>query len=93
MHKPIVFLGTSTNLEIFIRVCTLRGMPVAGIVDSDFYGNAETKNGLPVIGSEDTFDFESTHDHSRAEWLAAWRRERSPLDTLPAIFEPLITTS
>ena len=59
MHKPIVFLGTSTNLEIFIRVCTLRGMPVAGIVDSDFYGNAETKNGLPVIGSEDTFDFES----------------------------------
>jgi len=58
MHKPIVFLGTSTNLEIFIRVCTLRGMPVAGIVDSDFYGNAETKNGLPVIGSEDTFDFD-----------------------------------
>ena len=46
-----------------------------------------------IIEPSDTFDFESTHDHSRAEWLAAWRRERSPLDTLPAIFEPLITTS
>ena len=62
MHKPIVFLGTSTNLEIFIRVCTLRGMPVAGIVDSDFYGNSEIRNGLPVIGSEDTFDFEAARD-------------------------------
>jgi acetyltransferase-like isoleucine patch superfamily enzyme len=59
MHKPIVFLGTSTNLEIFIRVCTLRGMTVAGIVDSDFYGNSEIRNGLPVIGGEDTFDFEA----------------------------------
>ncbi len=46
-----------------------------------------------IIEPSDTFDFESTHDHSRAEWLAAWRRERNPLDTLPAIFEPLITTS
>jgi acetyltransferase-like isoleucine patch superfamily enzyme len=62
MHKPIVFLGTSINLEIFIRVCTLRGMPVAGIVDSDFYGNSEIRNGLPVIGGEDTFDFEAARD-------------------------------
>ncbi len=46
-----------------------------------------------IIEPSDTFDFESTHEHSRAEWLAAWRRERSPLDTLPDIFEPLITTS
>ena len=62
MHKPIVFLGTSTNLEIFIRVCTLRGMTVAGIVDSDFYGNSEIRNGLPVIGGEDTFDFEAAQN-------------------------------
>lgn len=62
MHKPIVFLGTSTNLEIFIRVCTLRNIPVAGIVDSDYYRNTDTKNGLPVIGSEDSFDFEAARD-------------------------------
>lgn len=46
-----------------------------------------------IIEPSDTFDFEAVHEHSRAEWLAAWRRERSPLDSLPAIFEPLITTS
>ena len=50
-------------------------------------------NDLFIIEPSDTFDFESIHEHSRAEWLAAWRRERSPLDTLPIIFEPLITTS
>jgi len=50
-------------------------------------------NDLFIIEPSDTFDFESIHEHSRAEWLAAWRRERSPLDTLPAIFEPLLTTS
>jgi len=50
-------------------------------------------NDFFIIEPSDTFDFESIHEHSRAEWLAAWRRERSPLDTLPAIFEPLITTS
>ena len=50
-------------------------------------------NDLFIIEPSDTFDFESIHEHSRAEWLAAWRRERSPLDTLPVIFEPLITTS
>ena len=37
-------------------------MPVAGIVDSDFYGNSEIRNGLPVIGGEDTFDFEAARD-------------------------------
>jgi hypothetical protein len=50
-------------------------------------------NDFFIIEPSDTFDFESIHEHSRAEWLAAWRRERSPLDTLPVIFEPLITTS
>lgn len=50
-------------------------------------------NDFFIIEPSDTFDFESIHEHSRAEWLAAWRRERSPLDTLPDIFEPLITTS
>jgi len=50
-------------------------------------------NDVFIIEPSAIFDFESIHEHSRAEWLAAWRRERSSLDTLPAIFEPLITTS
>jgi hypothetical protein len=50
-------------------------------------------NDLFIIEPSDTFDFESIHEHSRAEWLAAWQRERSPLDTLPVLFDSLITTS
>jgi hypothetical protein len=50
-------------------------------------------NDLFIIEPSDTFDFESIHEHSRAEYLAAWQRERSPLDTLPVLFDSLITTS
>lgn len=54
----------------------------------------ETESGDPfLIEPTDSFDFNSIHEHSRAEWLAAWRRERSPLDTLPVLFDSLITTS
>ena len=54
----------------------------------------ETESGDPfIIEPSDSFDFNSIHEHSRAEWLAAWRRERSPLDTLPVLFDSLITTS
>jgi hypothetical protein len=54
----------------------------------------ETESGDPfIIEPSDSFDFESIHEHSRAEYLAAWQRERSPLDTLPVLFDSLITTS
>lgn len=46
-----------------------------------------------MLEPSDAYDYNSTHVHSRAEWLAAWRRERSPEDPLPVLFESLITGS
>jgi hypothetical protein len=46
-----------------------------------------------ILEPSDSYDFNSVHEHSRAEWLAAWRRERSPEDSLPALFDSLITNS
>lgn len=46
-----------------------------------------------IIEPSDTYDYDSLHEHSYAEWWAAWQRERSPGDALPAIFNPLITSS
>ena len=60
--KPVIFLGTSANLEVPLRICQLCNIPVAGIVDSDYYGNTDTKNGIKIIGGEDTFDFDAARD-------------------------------
>jgi len=46
-----------------------------------------------IIEPSDTYDYDSLHEHSYAEWWAAWQRERSPGDALPTIFNPLITSS
>jgi hypothetical protein len=46
-----------------------------------------------IIEPSDSYDYNSIHEHSYTEWLAAWRRERSPEDSLPAIFDSLITSS
>jgi hypothetical protein len=46
-----------------------------------------------IIEPSDSYDFNSVHEHSRTDWLAAWRRERSPEDSLPVLFDSLITNS
>jgi len=46
-----------------------------------------------ILEPSDSYDFNSVHEHSRADWLTAWRRERSPEDSLPALFDSLITNS
>ena len=60
--RPVIFLGTGSNLEVPLRICQLRNIPVAGIVDSDYYGNTDKKNGVEIIGSEHSFDFDTARD-------------------------------
>ena len=62
--RPIILLGTSNYLEVILRICKLNNFTVAGIVDSDFYGNLDQQNNIPIIGSELSFDFKSARqDH------------------------------
>jgi hypothetical protein len=44
-----------------------------------------------IIEPSDTYDYNSIHEHSYTEWLAAWRRENNPDSALPEIFDPLIS--
>ena len=46
-----------------------------------------------ILEPSDSYDFNSVHEHSRADWLTAWRQERSPEDSLPTLFDSLITNS
>jgi len=62
MTKPIVFLGGSQQIAELADVCELTGQKIAGIVDSDYYGNTADYRGIPYIGSEETFDFVAAAD-------------------------------
>lgn len=56
--RPVIFLGASTNLDVPLRIARLSGLEVAGIVDSDYYGNTQEIMNLPVLGSEHQFDWD-----------------------------------
>jgi hypothetical protein len=46
---------------------------------------------LFLLDPSDSFDFNSTHEHSRNEWVEAWEREHQQTDRYPTVFEPLTT--
>lgn len=50
--KPLIFLGTNQCLGKYIDVCVENGIQIHGIIDSDYYGNTECFDGIPVIDSE-----------------------------------------
>lgn len=59
MSRPLIFLGSSHQITIqFTDVCEQLGIPIAGIIDSDYYGNTESLEEIPYIGSEVTADFD-----------------------------------
>lgn len=65
MTRPIIFLGSSETISIFADVCWDQDIPIAGIIDSDYYGNTDSIDGIPYIGSEKSVDFaqlKKTHD-------------------------------
>jgi len=54
--KPLVFLGTNSVLQRHIDACQRQDQPIAGIIDSDWFGNQETFAGLPLLDSQDIFN-------------------------------------
>ena len=62
MNKPLIYLGCNSNLYIFNAVCKQHGIVIHGIVDDDYWGNTAEYCGVPVVGGESSFDFESAQD-------------------------------
>jgi acetyltransferase EpsM len=61
--KPLIFLGSNSNLALFAETAENMGIAVAGILDDNYFGNTDYICDIPVIGSEDTFKFESEKDN------------------------------
>lgn len=54
----LLFLGTNSVLERYIEAAEDQDLEVAGIIDSDWYGNRDTFSGIPVVDSQKVFDTE-----------------------------------
>ena len=61
-NRQLIFLGASTNIDNFVHVARLVNKNILGIIDSNFFGNTEFRCGIPIIGSEDSWNFDSTRD-------------------------------
>ena len=55
--RPLVFLGSNIALTQYVDTCRELGIEVKGIVDSDYHGNIETIDNVPVIGTEKDINF------------------------------------
>jgi acetyltransferase-like isoleucine patch superfamily enzyme len=54
--KPLIFLGSSWVLELLTETCAENSIDVAGIIDSDYFGNTASLCGLPVLDTETVFE-------------------------------------
>lgn len=69
--KPIVFVGSNGNLLQMVDNTHSTGRTVAGIVDSDYYGNTSHIENIPIIGSELDFRWTNQYDYFLAtSWFS-----------------------
>jgi len=64
MSNSLIFLGTCANIIRYKDAAERQGLTVAGILDSDWHGNKQDFQGIPILDSEtnilkykDTYDF------------------------------------
>ena len=78
--KPLVLLGSNFALYKLTETCEDIGIPIAGIVDKDYYGNTDTICEVPIIGSEDTF-FNDISNRTKYNFFCAtnWSPENNPV--------------
>ena len=80
-QRPVIFLGSSSVMEILTEICHENKIPVAGIIDSDYHGNQEKICGIPVIDSENCFDDPQQLDHYRKNFVFFCAVNWQPVDT------------
>jgi len=63
MSKSLIFLGTCANIIRYKDAAERQGLTVAGILDSDWYGNKQDFQGIPILDSEtNILKYKDTHD-------------------------------
>lgn len=50
--KPLMLIGSNSKLFFLKDICEELGIEIAGIIDSDYYGNTEHIDGIAVVDTE-----------------------------------------
>jgi NDP-sugar pyrophosphorylase family protein len=58
--KPLIFLGSNSNIYKLYELCETIGYQITGIIDDDYHGQGHYKN-IPVVGKEE--ELEKFQDH------------------------------
>lgn len=70
--KKLILVGSRQNLTDIIYTARDTGYEVIGILDKHYFGNTETIDGIPVIGSEDELLDENSHWRAHSFFPANW---------------------
>ena len=63
MSNSLIFLGTCANIIRYKDAAERQGLTVAGILDSDWFGNTADFQGIPILDSEQNiFKYRNSHD-------------------------------
>lgn len=68
-QKPVIFLGSSWVMEILTEICDENKIPIAGIIDSDYFGNTDRVCNIAVIDSESCFEDSSKLDYYKKNFV------------------------
>lgn len=81
--RPLIFLGSNSIMHKLVGICEDHGITVAGIIDSDYYGNCDQLCEIPVIDSESFVNDTAKLAHYRNNYnffcATNWIPEQSPV--------------
>lgn len=81
--RPLIFLGSNSNLFKISEACHSQGIVIHGIIDSDYYGNTDSISGIPVIDTTDCFSNVEKKEYYRTNFnffcVTNWIPEQTPV--------------
>jgi acetyltransferase EpsM len=72
--KPIIFLGSSYNIQNLVELCQSSGRQVVGLIDSDYSSQPEF-HGLPVLNQEQYLAQHNDFEFFVATWWTPFQSE------------------
>lgn len=83
--RPLILLGSSVNMSKLVDVCLINNIEIAGIIDSDYWGNTHSLSDIPVIDSEQCFQDSGKLEHYRTNFNFFCATNWSPENDLATV--------
>jgi tetrahydrodipicolinate N-succinyltransferase len=83
--KPVIFLGSNSALWYYKDLFAKLNITVHGLIDSDYFGNTNSIDGIPVIDTEENFSDHAILKKYRDDFnfflVINWTGEKNPVQT------------